>query len=212
MKLYLILLSFIPFSYTNANIQDEIKKYQEKKHNKKYHDIRDGKEIFKTELKITGKIPLWINGTYLRNGPGKYKFQNEEIWHFFDGLAYLVSFKFKNGKIFFSSKFLKTSKYYAFMKISNDNKKLLRGFAQNFEKYKTFLQSKDGQKVSTTNANINSKKINNKYIAFGETPLPVEFDINTLETKSIFDYDDILKKYEVWECADPKVDIDKTIL
>ena len=200
MKYVLYLLTILPLFYVNASLQDDIGKYQNQKHTDGYYRIREGKEVSNLLLNTTGEIPKWLNGTYIRNGSGKYKVDDQIIWHFFDGLAYLISFKFEDGKIYFSSKFLKSAKYESLM--NNEptlKKKNTRAFAQNYERIKNFKYSNDGQKVFLSNANINLIQINNKYVALGETPLPVEFDKNTLNTLGMFDFNDKLYKSEIWE-------------
>lgn len=38
---------------------------------------------------IRGSVPKWLNGTLLRNGPGKFKVGSQEFKHLFDGSALL---------------------------------------------------------------------------------------------------------------------------
>jgi hypothetical protein len=79
-------------------------------------------EIMNKDLRITGKIPIWLNGTFIRNGPAvfgsiesygnetsmnnKRKFRRYD--HIFDGLAKLYKYDISNGKVKFSSKFLRS--------------------------------------------------------------------------------------------------------
>lgn len=45
------------------------------------------KEFSQESLSVNGKIPEWLNGTFVRNGPIMVKVNGEEIPHWFDGLA-----------------------------------------------------------------------------------------------------------------------------
>lgn len=93
--------------------------------------------------KITGKVPEWINGKFLRNGPGKFEIGNQK-WvkhllaassaaatasqssllspvlsiltrfnHWFDGMALLHQFKICNGQVTYKSRFLSSDSYQA---------------------------------------------------------------------------------------------------
>jgi len=67
---------------------------------------------------------------------------------------------------------------------------------------KKLLQTKE----SNPNANINVAKFFDQYVALSERPLPVIFDIATLESKGLFDYQDTLPKKGIWESALPHCD------
>ncbi|CAG7785862.1 unnamed protein product, partial [Allacma fusca] len=47
---------------------------------------------------IQGKVPQWLEGTLIRNGPGILKIGEHTYNHFFDGLAVLHRFHIKDGK------------------------------------------------------------------------------------------------------------------
>jgi beta,beta-carotene 9',10'-dioxygenase len=157
----------------------------------------------KVELEVRGKIPVWLQGTLIRNGPGKFKIGEQYISHWFDGFALLSSFIFTEGKIYYNSAYLQSDQLLA--SIATDSIQL-QGFAQNFGNISPSHLSKDRQKTITANANINIEKIGNHYIALGETPLPIEFEPYNLQTKGIFDYDDHLRKAHTWESAHMKKD------
>lgn len=46
-----------------------------------------------------GQLPTWLQGILLRNGPGMHTIGDTKYNHWFDGLALLHSFTFKNGKL-----------------------------------------------------------------------------------------------------------------
>lgn len=46
-----------------------------------------------------GQLPTWLQGILLRNGPGMHTIGDSKYNHWFDGLALLHSFTFKNGKL-----------------------------------------------------------------------------------------------------------------
>ena len=54
--------------------------------------------LYQTEalpLKVSGSIPSWLKGSYVRNGPGTFK----GVKHLFDGYGMIVKFAFENGKV-----------------------------------------------------------------------------------------------------------------
>ncbi|XP_056318303.1 beta,beta-carotene 15,15'-dioxygenase [Danio aesculapii] len=60
---------------------------------------------------VSGSIPLWLQGTLLRNGPGLFSVGNTSYKHWFDGMALIHSFTFKDGEVFYRSKYLKSETY-----------------------------------------------------------------------------------------------------
>ena len=154
-------------------------------------------------LKVIGQVPLWLEGKLFRNSPGKFAIGNSQLTHWFDGFAFISAFEFKKGKIYYQGAFLTSDQYLD--SIESNSIKLI-GFAKNFGESEPKHISRDGQKVTTANANINIEKIGDHLIALGETPLPIEIDATNLQTIGIFDYDDKLKKAKMWESAHMKRD------
>lgn len=60
---------------------------------------------------VQGTIPSWINGSLLRNGPGKFEFGNTHFNHWFDGMAMLHQFKMERGQVTYMSRFLHSNAY-----------------------------------------------------------------------------------------------------
>ncbi|CAJ0571217.1 unnamed protein product, partial [Mesorhabditis spiculigera] len=57
--------------------------------------------------------PEWLAGSFLRNGPGKFRYGDSEVRHWFDGMAYPQRFHFCGGQLLYSAKFLKSHAYLA---------------------------------------------------------------------------------------------------
>ncbi|KAM6223808.1 beta,beta-carotene 15,15'-dioxygenase [Rhynchocyon petersi] len=62
---------------------------------------------------VTGKIPTWLQGTLLRNGPGMHTVGETRYNHWFDGLALLHSFTIRDSEVYYRSKYLRSSTYTA---------------------------------------------------------------------------------------------------
>jgi carotenoid isomerooxygenase len=60
---------------------------------------------------VKGTIPLWLKGSLLRNGPGKFNFGDDKYKHLFDAAALLHRFNIANGKVTYQCKFLKSESY-----------------------------------------------------------------------------------------------------
>lgn len=50
-----------------------------------------------------GKIPSWMEGVLIRNGPGMHTIGETKYNHWFDGMALLHSFTIKNGRFVISA-------------------------------------------------------------------------------------------------------------
>ncbi|NXC22492.1 BCDO1 dioxygenase, partial [Corythaeola cristata] len=58
-----------------------------------------------------GQLPTWLKGMLLRNGPGMHTVGDTKYNHWFDGLALLHTFTFKNGEVYYRSKYLRSDTY-----------------------------------------------------------------------------------------------------
>lgn len=65
------------------------------------------------EGKLPGKIPEWLNGSLLMNGPGSFTVGDHKLNHIFDGMAMLQKFNIssKNSKITYQNKMLQSEAY-----------------------------------------------------------------------------------------------------
>ncbi|PUZ54823.1 hypothetical protein GQ55_5G161900 [Panicum hallii var. hallii] len=55
-------------------------------------------ERWEGALEVEGELPLWLDGTYLRNGPGLWNLGDYGFRHLFDGYATLVRVSFRSGR------------------------------------------------------------------------------------------------------------------
>ncbi|TKR71948.1 hypothetical protein L596_019476 [Steinernema carpocapsae] len=134
---------------------------------------------------ITGRLPAWLQGTLLRNGPGEYKIGESNFNHWFDGMAYIQRFHFENGKMFFSAKHLRSKTYNA---NHAANRIVIQEFSTMpypdpckniFQRFFSFFDSVP----QTDNALVNFVQSGDRIFAVTETPKMSEIDVNTLETK-----------------------------
>ena len=79
---------------------------------------RDQSVLFKTvseiispmPAKVTGKVPDWLEGTLLRNGPGLFEFDLQKADHIFDGMAMIRRYQIgsKNSEMNVSRQLIKS--------------------------------------------------------------------------------------------------------
>ncbi len=164
-------------------------------------------EIVLDHLPIQGQLPLWLEGTLIRNGPAKFHFGTQMISHWFDGLAMLHAFTIGQGTISYRNKFLRSNAYQDAMEHQDLR---FMGFAQDpccsiFKRlFAYFIPSITPTLIQ--NANVNVMRIAEHHIALTEPPLPVRFDTNTLKTLGVLDYQDALEKQDCFESAHPHFD------
>lgn len=161
--------------------------------------FQNTEEMENITLKVDGKIPEWLQGEFVRNGPGVIQGKNDSVKSWFDGLAKLHAFSIKPEAVTYTCKFLKSEAYQKFQTTGDLD---FAGFAQqptvSSFSYFDFLFGIKNKEI--TNANVNVSKINNRLVALTEIPLPVEFD-KCLNTIGPFDYGDNLPKNFSFESA-----------
>ena len=139
-------------------------------------------------LAVTGELPAWLTGGLVRVTPAKLEVGDRRVDHWFDGLAMLNRFGFAGGKVSYKSRFIRSRAY----EKARDGE-LMGGFATDpcrsiFKRVQAIF-SPD----FTDNPNVNLARIGDRYIAMTETPMPVEFDPETLETTGHLRYADRLR-------------------
>lgn len=158
----------------------------------KFYDLGFGNtenEIQVDNLEIQGKIPGWLQGTLIRNGPGAFTVGEQQYRHWFDGLAMLHKFSINNGKVSYANKYLNTK---AYQEAKSTNQISYSEFATDP------CRSMFGRVMSvfspkiTDSAKVSIAKIAQSYMALAETPIQVEFDPETLESVGVFKYEDRL--------------------
>jgi carlactone synthase/all-trans-10'-apo-beta-carotenal 13,14-cleaving dioxygenase len=66
--------------------------------------------IEELEARVTGKFPAWLDGMMLRNGPGTFK----GMQHLFDGYGMLAKFRFADGRVWVSNRFVESNSWKSF--------------------------------------------------------------------------------------------------
>lgn len=139
---------------------------------------------------VSGTIPKWIRGSFLRNGPGKFEFGADKFNHWFDGMALMHKFTIENGCVTYMSRFLESDSYkmnkcenrivasaFGTVAMPDPCKSIFQRFLSMFELPK-----------ATDNGNINFMRYKNDYYVSTETNMMHKVDPETLETKEQVDW------------------------
>ncbi|KAM3868990.1 carotenoid-cleaving dioxygenase, mitochondrial [Diretmus argenteus] len=139
---------------------------------------------------VQGTIPSWINGNFLRNGPGKFEFGDTHFNHWFDGMSMLHQFNIQNGQVTYKSRFLQSD---AYKKNSERDRIMVSEFGtlalpdpcKNF--FQRFL-SRFEMMQPTDNANVSFVKYKGDYYVSTETNFMHKVDPGSLESLEKVDW------------------------
>lgn len=137
------------------------------------------------DAEIKGEIPPWLNGTLLRNGPGKFECGDIPFNHWFDGQALLHRFQIKDGHVTYGNRFIRGESYADSLKHGSANHLEFGTFippdpCQNI--FSRFFSKFWHGYVPLDNTNVNIFAMKDKLYAATEANFLHEFDPQSLET------------------------------
>ena len=74
-----------------------------------FQSVTERPQPVSAEMK--GNLPSWLNGTLIRNGPGRFECGDTSLSHWFDGQALLHRFQIQDGHVSYSNKFVRSESY-----------------------------------------------------------------------------------------------------
>ena len=133
-------------------------------------------------LPVEGEMPGWLHGSLLRTGPAKFEVGERQMNHWFDGLAMLHRFGFADGHVSYANRFLESKAYRAaaetgeisYSEFATDPCRSL--FKRAMALFRPALSD---------NCNVSLVKLGERFVAMTETPIPVEFDPDTLAAAGV---------------------------
>jgi beta,beta-carotene 9',10'-dioxygenase len=133
-------------------------------------------------LPVQGQLPPWLTGSLLRTGPARWEVGGRSMNHWFDGLAMLHRFSFAESAVSYANRFLETRAWRAaqdtgaiqYSEFATDPCRSL------FARVAAMFSPK-----FSDNANVNLTKLGERFIAMTETPIPVQFDPETLAAAGV---------------------------
>jgi carotenoid cleavage dioxygenase-like enzyme len=140
------------------------------------------RELDVESLPVSGEIPGWVRGSLLRTGPAKFEVGAQSYRHWFDGLAMLHRFAIADGRVAYRNRFLRSNAYTSAIR---EGRIVYSEFATDpcaslFARLKSFFSP-----LLTDNGCVNVVPDGDAWAALTETPLPVRFDPETLETLGV---------------------------
>ncbi len=159
------------------------------------------KELNNIPLKvIRGEVPPNLSGIFYRNGPGRLERNNEWVHHPFDGDGMIVSFKFQQGNVLITNRFVRTA---AWVEEEKARKFLFRGVFGT-QKAGGILNNAFDLRLKNI-ANTHVIKLGNDLLALWEAAGPHALNPETLETKGLSTLNGVLKQNEPFS-AHPRFD------
>lgn len=143
------------------------------------------REIETVDLDVRGTLPAWLSGALLRVAPARFEVGKQRYRHWFDGLARLHRFAISDGRVSYTSRFLRSEAW----RLAEKTGRIGRGeFATDpcrtlFGRVMAILEP-----TITDNAVVAINKIGDDVVALTETRLPVRFDPQTLETLGVHEW------------------------
>jgi carotenoid cleavage dioxygenase-like enzyme len=144
--------------------------------------VSQERETPEAEVEVDGALPEWLAGALIRTGPAKWEVGARTMNHWFDGLAMLHRFEIEGGRVSYASRFLETRAYRAardtgeisFSEFATDPCRSL------FRRLTTLFRPR-----LTDNGNVNLTRLGERFVAMTETPIPVQFDGETLAAAGV---------------------------
>jgi carotenoid cleavage dioxygenase-like enzyme len=146
---------------------------------------------------IDGTVPDWLRGCYYVNGPARFERGGARYRHWLDGDGMVASLRFTEDGVWFSSRFIQTSK---FCQEEEAGQFLYRGFGTKFpgDRLRRGIMLEPPLNVSVY-------PYNGTLLAFGEQSIPYQLDPFTLETRCEYDFHGRLNAISPFS-AHPKFD------
>lgn len=148
------------------------------------------------EANIIGTFPKWLTGTFLRNGPGQFEAGEQKLNHMFDGFALMHKFDIQNGKVSYTSRFLRSDFY---VKATEQKRLVYSSFGTTAfpdpckNIFARFFSYFDFKIQPTDNCNVNVMQLGEDFYALTESTLLMKIEPETLNTVEKVD----LSKYMV---------------
>ncbi|MFN8150785.1 MAG: carotenoid oxygenase family protein [Solirubrobacterales bacterium] len=139
-------------------------------------------EVRIDSLPVEGELPEWLEGSLLRTGPAQFEVGEQRMRHWFDGFAMLHRFGFGDGRVSYANRFLDSQSKraadergeIAYSEFATDPCRSL------FKRVFSVFSPGFGD-----NANVNLVELGERFVAMTETPIPVQFDPETLRSAGV---------------------------
>jgi beta,beta-carotene 9',10'-dioxygenase len=159
-------------------------------------------EVSIGSLPTTGKFPSWLVGTLVRNGPGKFEAGRDLLDHHFDGFAMLHRFTFGESGVSYANRFIQ-SRSFEFQRREGHLGAATFSRAAPLA-WEPRAEGPAYAKAPDVNPAVTVECIAGEHVALTDgSPVPVRFDLSTLETLGALVWEDDL---QIRDCAGNAVD------
>jgi beta,beta-carotene 9',10'-dioxygenase len=136
-------------------------------------------EVRLPRLDVDGRLPSWLRGVLVRNGPALFEIGEQRLNHWFDGLAMLHGFAFGAGRVSYANRFLRSSAYAAW---KTTGKMAYSEFGT--DPCRAIFSGVTSLPVlgKVPNANVSIERLGTRFQALTEMPVAVRFDPAGLKT------------------------------
>lgn len=140
------------------------------------------REVSDVALPVRGTVPAWIEGALLRTAPAQFEVGDRPFNHWFDGFAMLHRFAIQDGAVVYSNRYLRSQ---ARERALAQGRIAYREFGTDpcwslFQRVIAIFRNE-----RTDNCGVSVNTLAGEVLAFTETPLPMRFDPQTLETLGV---------------------------
>lgn len=151
-------------------------------------------ELAIDNIAYEGRLPSWLKGSLISNGPAQFEVGNTAFTHWFDGFAMLKKFDFNEEKIRFQNQFLHSQQYLKSNALKRLNLNEFGTYA-NGSWFKTIFRELISLQKNPPydNCNVNTTRIGNDFIAMTETTEFIKFDPGNLKTIGAFHFSDNIR-------------------
>ena len=148
-------------------------------------------EIEVPDLTVSGEVPAWLAGSFLRNGPARFTVGGLRYNHWFDGLAMLHRFGFEGGQVSYRNRFLASENY---VRVRATDKRQYDQFATNPPRnlWQKIVDTLYFPAQFGNNQLVNIGRLGDSWLALGETVTQLAIDPDTLATRGPFKWRDWL--------------------
>lgn len=159
------------------------------------------REFADEPLHVDGEVPGWLEGSLIRNGPGLFESGGESVEHWFDGLALLRKFAFRDGTVRYTDRFLRSE---AYRRVAAGEGMATGQFGTGPDAGGVLGRLRNLVPRPTDNTNVHTVRAGGAFVATTETPRGVRFDPETLTTRGHFEWDGAADDH--WLSAHPVTD------
>ena len=149
---------------------------------------------------VRGTVPMELQGTFYRNGPGRLERDGHRVHHPFDGDGMIAAMRFENGSVSLSNRYVRTEGWLAEEKAG---KVLFRGVFGSQKPGGVLANAFDLRLKNIANTGV--VRLGDDLLALWEAAEPHALDPDSLETRGLCRLDGVLKPGDAFS-AHPRFD------